>query len=379
MSNKDFSEHERPWPSRHAGLAALTFAGVMLAGAGQMITAAQHPEALDFPRTLLDFREGRTTGTLEKQLDQKLPVRPDLIAIANTVRYNLTGGTGEQVRLGQDGWLFLTDELRFNADGSTYLNARAALLGAAGHSLGLKGVTLVVALVPDKARVYASKLANGRYPESNRSRYQDALLAMRSHKVAVVDLLAPLALGAAQSDVYYRSDTHWNQRGAQIAANTVAQTVHSLGVTLETTTFSSADTSGPVERTGDLIRLMGLDSMPAALRPAGDVETPVATHQNSIDSPAGLFGDAVVPVALTGTSYSWRGNFHGFLQQALAAKVLNTAKDGGGFLQAASAYLTNESFRASQPKILIWEVPERFLYTKLDGEDQWLSQVGLRP
>ena len=379
MSNNDFSAHERPRSSRHAGLAALTFAGVMLAGAGQMLMAAQHPEALDFPRTLLDFREGRTTGALEKQLDQKLPVRPDLIAIANTVRYTLTGGTGEQVRPGQDGWLFLTDELRFNADGATYLNARAALLGAAGHSLGLKGVTLVVALVPDKARVYASKLASGRYPESNRSRYQDALMAVRNHNVAVVDLLAPLALGAAQGDVYYRSDTHWNQRGAQIAANAVAQTVHSLGVTFETTTFSSANTSGPVERTGDLIRLMGLDSMPAALRPAGDVETPVATHQSSIDSPAGLFGDAVVPVALTGTSYSWRGNFHGFLQQALAAKVLNTAKDGGGFLQAASAYLTDESFRASQPKILIWEVPERFLYTKLDDEDKWLSQVGLRP
>ena len=379
MSNNDFSVHERPRPSRHAGLAALTFAGVMLAGAGQMITAAQHPEVLDFPRTLLDFREGRTTGALEKQLDQKLPVRPDLIAIANTVRYTLTGGTGEQVRPGQDGWLFLTDELRFNADGAAHLNARAALLGAAGHSLGLKGVTLVVALVPDKARVYASKLANGRYPESNRSRYQDALMAVRNHNVAVVDLLAPLARGAAQGDVYYRSDTHWNQRGAQIAANAVAQTVHSLGVTFETTTFSSANTSGPVERTGDLIRLMGLDSMPAALRPAGDVETPAATHQNSIDSPAGLFGDAVVPVALTGTSYSWRGNFHGFLQQALAAKVLNTAKDGGGFLQAASAYLTDESFRASQPKILIWEVPERFLYTKLDVEDKWLSRVGLRP
>lgn len=379
MSNNDFSAQEQPWPSRHAGLAALTFVGVMLAGAGQMITVVQHPDALDFPRALLDFREGRTTGTLEKQLDQKLPVRPDLIAVANTVRYNLTGGTGEQVRLGQDGWLFLTDELRFNADGATYLNARAALLGAAGHRLGLKGVTLVVALVPDKARVYASKLANGRYPESNRSRYKDALQAMRSHNVVVVDLLTPLALGAAQSDVYYRSDTHWNQRGAQIAANAVALTVHSLGVAFETSTFSSANTSGPVERAGDLIRLMGLDRVPAALRPAGDAETPVATHQNSIDSPAGLFGDAVVPVALTGTSYSWRGNFHGFLQQALAAKVLNTAKDGGGFLQAASAYLTDESFRASQPKILIWEVPERFLYTKLDGEDQWLSKVGLRP
>jgi alginate O-acetyltransferase complex protein AlgJ len=379
MPNNDFSAHENPRPPRHAGLAALTLVGVMCAGAWQVITAAQHPEALQLPRTLLDFREGRTTGALEKQLDQKLPARTALIAMANTVRYTLTGGAGEQVRTGRDEWIFLTDELRFNADGPAHLNARAALLGAAGQSLDSQGVKLVVALVPDKARVYASKLANGRYPESHHSRYQDALAAFKAHNVTAVDLLAPLTLGAAQGDVYYRSDTHWNQRGAQIAANAVMQTVRQLGVALDTTTFRTTNTSEPVERTGDLIRLMGLDRTPAVLRPADDIETPVTTKQNSIDSPAGLFGDAVVPVALTGTSYSLRGNFHGFLQQALSAKVLNTAKDGGGFLHAASAYLTDDSFRTSKPKILIWELPERFLYTKLDDEAKWLSHVGLRP
>lgn len=379
MSNNDFSAHENSRPPRHAGLAALTLVGVMCAGAWQVITAAQHPEALQLPRTLLDFREGRTTGALEKQLDQKLPARTALIAMANTVRYTLTGGAGEQVRTGRDGWIFLTDELRFDADGPTHLNARAALLGAAGQSLDLQGVKLVVALVPDKARVYASKLANGRYPESHHSRYQDALAAFKVHNVAVVDLLAPLTLGAAQGDVYYRSDTHWNQRGAQIAANAVMQIVRPLGVALDSTTFRTTNTSEPVKRTGDLIRLMGLDLTPVALRPADDIETPVTTLQHSMDSPTGLFGDAIVPVALTGTSYSLRGNFHGFLQQALSAKVLNTAKDGGGFLQAASAYLRDDSFRASKPKILIWELPERFLYTKLDDEATWLSHVGLRP
>jgi alginate O-acetyltransferase complex protein AlgJ len=86
-----------------------------------------------------------------------------------------------------------------------------------------------------------------------------------------------------------------------------------------------------------------------------------------------------VPVVLTGTSYSLRANFHGFLQQELAAKVLNTAKDGGGFLQAATEYLKDESFRSSKPKVLIWELPERFLGMKLDDEAKWLQTVGLHP
>ena len=379
MSPTDFSANDRLLPSRHAALAALTLTGVMLGGAWQIISAVQHPGGLDFPRTLLDFREGRTTGALEKQLDQKLPARTTLIALANTVRYTLTGGAGEQVRAGRDDWFFLTDELQFFPNGAVNLTARADLLSAAGHALEQQGVKMLVVLVPDKARVYAPKLASGRYPEYNRTRYQEALAALKARNVAVVDLLTPLAIGASQSEVYYRTDTHWNQAGAQIAAQALDQAVRLIGVDLEKTTFSTTSSSDKVERPGDLIRLMGLENVPAALRPRPDMEAAVATQQSSVDSPTGLFGDVGVPVALTGTSYSLRGNFHGFLQQTLSAKVLNTAKDGGGFLTSATAYLVDESFQSAKPKILIWEVPERFLYTPLNGEDKWLNKVGLQP
>lgn len=379
MLNKYFSENNSSAPSRHAALAALTLLIVMAIGVWQMVAAALNPAGLDFPRTWTDFREGRTTGTLEKQLDHKLPARKTLIAGANSVRYTLTGGGGEQVRTGKDEWLFLTDELRFDAGGSVHLRARAELLGAAARRLEQQGVKLVVALVPDKARVYANQLANGRYPDYNRARYQDALAALRTHEVSVVDLLKPLTLGAMQGAVYYRSDTHWNQTGAQVAATAVALAVKQLGVDLEQTVFSTLPGSAPAERPGDLIRLMGLEDTQNALRPRPDLETPVVTRQISVDSAGGLFGDTVVPVALTGTSYSLRGNFHGFLQQALAAKVLNAAKDGGGFLQATTEYLSDESFRSAKPKVLIWEIPERFMLAPLKGEAQWLEKVGLAP
>jgi alginate O-acetyltransferase complex protein AlgJ len=86
-----------------------------------------------------------------------------------------------------------------------------------------------------------------------------------------------------------------------------------------------------------------------------------------------------VPVVLTGTSYSLRANFAGFLQQALTAKVLNAAKDGGGFLLATTQYLKDDAFRSAKPKLLLWELPERFLYSPLVEEPQWLKNVGLDP
>ena len=383
MLNKNFSASvlpvPAPRPSRHATLAAITLSSVMLAGLWQIIAAASSPDELVFPRTWLDFRQGRTTGTLEKQLDKNLPARTTLIATANSLRYLLTRGGGDQVRVGRDGWLFLTDELKFETDALTHLNARSQLFGDAARGLDRQGVKLVIVLVPDKARLYSGKLTDGQYPAYNLSRYQDSLAALGKQDVHIVDLLTPLAAAASQSQAYYSSDTHWNQTGAQISANAVALAVNKLGIELEKTTFVTTAAGAKIERPGDLIRLMGLKDTPSFLRPPSDMELPVVTRQTSVDAAAGLFGDTVVPVALTGTSYSLRGNFHGFLQQALSAKVLNTAKDGGGLLQAVGAYLKDDAFKSAKPKILVWEVPERFLYAKLDDEFKWLESVRLLP
>lgn len=383
MSNKDTpSMATPPTASRigpHAACIALAFTGVMLAGAWQFMQAVPDIAWREIPHTWNDFREGRTTGATEKQLDQKLPARAGLIAAANTVRYVLTHGGGEQVRVGRDGWLFLTDELRFHDAAGSHLAARADLLAAASKALERDGVRLVIALVPDKARIYPTRLMEGRLPAYNSSRYQDALGALQARGVLAVDLLQPLASATANDEVYYRSDTHWNQAGAQRAAAAIASAVRRLNADLAATTFVTEKSGAEVERPGDLIRLMGLERVPDLLRPRPDREAPVVTRQTSADSGGGLFGDASVPVVLTGTSYSLRGNFHGYLQEALGAKVLNTAKDGSGFLQAATQYLRDEAYASSKPKVLIWEVPERFLGEKLGAETDWLKTVKLQP
>lgn len=363
-------------PDRLPILAALTLGALMLLGAWQMVGALHHPDGLAFARGWTNFREGRSTTELEKQLDHKLPARNAMIAVAIGTRYHTTGGAGEQVRSGRDGWLFLAEELRFDAGGAAHLQARADLLAGAARALRSQGVHLMVAVVPDKARIYPQRLAAGAYPDYLASRYGDALGALRTRGVDVVDLLAPLQRGAAGTQVYYSSDTHWNQNGARIAAEAIARAVQERQITLAPTTFSTSS-GATAERAGDLIRLMGLEHAPAWLRPPADLEAPATTRQTSVDAQGGLFDSVAVPVVLTGTSFSMRGNFHGYLQQALSAKVLNTAKDGGGFLQAAEAYFKDEAFATDKPALLVWEVPERMLQRPLEKEAGWLAGVGL--
>jgi alginate O-acetyltransferase complex protein AlgJ len=358
-------------------LAATLFCGVALSGVWEMFQAGSTLALDNIPHALLDFRKGRTTAAIEKQLDQKLPDRKTLIAVANSLRYLLTHAAGEQVRIGAQDWLFLNEELQFHEHSPANQKTRIELLNAVSRALAQQHVTLVVALVPDKARIEAAYLGSGKIPAYNRLRYQAALDDLRAQGVAVVDLLSPLGLAAKQAAVYYRSDTHWNQAGAQLAARTIAAQIRGLNLDLEPTAFRSEPSSVESERVGDLLFLMGLDRVPNALRPQPDREHITVTRQTSTETSGGLFGDASVPVVLTGTSYSLRGNFHGFLQEALGVKILNAAKDGAGFLQATTQYLQDESFRTSKPKVLLWEVPERFLGTPLGEEPQWLGSVGL--
>jgi alginate O-acetyltransferase complex protein AlgJ len=361
-------------------------------GAAQFIMAAQKAGQLDVPKTSKDFWEGRTTLTLEKQLDHKLPARDTLIAWANAVRYKLFSGGGDQVRVGRDGWLFLTDEIKYEGqksfskpvDAQALMDTRLDLIRDASKALSAQGVSLVVALVPDKARVYAPYLEKGVYPAHNQARYAAGLEGLKERGVAVVDLYGPLgqaaqAKAATAEPVYYKTDTHWNQAGAELSAKEISRTVAVAKLELAPSAFATK-ASGPVAgRSGDLIRLMGLEHMPAALRPAVDQEAPQVTEAVGAAPSGGLFGDAAVPVVLTGTSYSMRGNFHGHLQQALSAKVLNMAKDGGGFLQAMTDYLKDDAFKQSKPKLIVWELPERMLRLPLDGEKDWLARVGLKP
>jgi alginate O-acetyltransferase complex protein AlgJ len=380
--------HIPPSTSKHTLLCAAVFSALMVFGGYQVIVAAMKPERLDFPKTLKAFREGELTQGLEKQLDHNLPVRPTSIAFANSIRYQLFGGAGEQVRAGKNGWLFIAEELKYegpkarnSSDTNTAqaMKARIALVSDLSKQLAKHGVKLVVTLVPDKARLYADNLKTADYPDYNVARYQTALDGLKASGVVTVNLLEVLAPAAKEREIYYRTDTHWNQVGAAIAAKEVASVVKGLNLDLPKTTFVTKAGAQAQQRAGDLIRLMGLEFVPNAFRPKPDDEI-LETTSEVLDAKAptkttGLFDNVNVPVVLAGTSYSLRANFHGRLQEFMSVKVLNTAKDGGGFLQAITAYLKDESFRTSKPQVLLWEIPERMLQSPLKDEKGWLGKV----
>lgn len=353
---------------------------VMLFGLWQMLGAIRTMDMSDVPKGWDNFWTGRITQTLEKRLDHALPARAELIMVANAISYGLTGGAGADVRAGRGNWLFLTDELRVGPTAASELEKNLQRIVEMHHRLQARGVAMTVLLVPDKARVHAEALRAARVGIVER-RYALALESLRGKGVPVIDLFDDMQTARRREperDLYYRTDTHWNEAGAELAAMSVTRWSSQHFPLAGGERYQVRHNDRDEERVGDLLALMGLEHAPAWLRPAGDweaasvIEPLIGAGADDLDA---LFADAAVPVVLLGTSYSQRANFPGFLQLHLASKVLNAAKDGGGITGSAQDYFADESFRLSPPQLIVWEVPERFLTQPSDIPADWAQHV----
>ncbi|MFZ6709864.1 alginate O-acetyltransferase AlgX-related protein [Undibacterium sp. TC9W] len=318
--------------------------------------------------------DGEATRQFSTQLNEHFLLSKPFAKIERGVTWTIAGDTGASVRRGCDGWLFLSDELTPYAHAAENAAARARIITQTAADLQMRGIKLVVAVVPDKTRIEEDHLCGLHRPAAFANRLNDWVSTLASNKVEVLNF-AP-ALAAMKEERYYRSDSHWNERGANVAATTLADRLQSLKLVDKPAAAPDpkAIQSNTTERSGDLMRVSNLEGLPAWMRPATEVTqvskvAPVAVASDD------LFGDAGLPtVALVGTSFSRAANFVPFLSQHLGAPVANLAKDGGDFDGAAYAYLNSKEFKTQPPKVVVWEVPERMLQKTLTAsEKKWLE------
>lgn len=279
---------------------------------------------------------------------------------------------GPRVRAGCDGWLFLADELESHAAGGKDAALRAAIVQRLRAHLARQQIALLVVVVPDKTRIEASRLCGLERAPHTDARVSAWVERLRAHGVDAIDLTS--VLDRMPGERYYRTDTHWNERGSEAAAAAVAATLRARSLAPARPAAPAPLEPRSAERPGDLVRLAGLDTLPAALRPAAEpVETrdvpPVAAASDD------LFGASALPrVVLVGTSFSRTSSFGAFLARHLGEQVANAAKEGGDFDGSAAAYVASPAFRESPPKVVVWEIPERALEPPATAaERRWLA------
>jgi alginate O-acetyltransferase complex protein AlgJ len=320
---------------------------------------------------------GKTTAAVSDLLQHANPLEDPLVTVDRVTAYLATGDLGARVRRGCENWLFLTDELTLHRDRAANATDHLKMVEEVAAYLRSRNIGLVVAPVPDKSRVEAAALCGIDRPEAISGRLAAFETELKTAGIGFVDLLAPMT--AAGGELYYRTDTHWNERGAKTAADAVAVALRAANLTPTQKAEFRVTTDPEHERIGDLIRLAGLDHVPYPLRPRGDEEAPTTIEQSAAAN-VGLLDETPAPeLAVVGTSFSRRANFVPFLSLALGAPVDNRAEDGGGVANAAIAYFAKPEFQKIPPRAIVWEIPERMIEEPVVAADaEWAATLGAR-
>jgi alginate O-acetyltransferase complex protein AlgJ len=301
---------------------------------------------------------------------------PEMAArIERGLSWQFARDLGPRVREGRRNWLFLNDELTPYAHADKSAAARAQQVIDLQQQLASKGITLLVVVVPDKSRIAAAHLGKLHRPAAFSGRVAEWTQKLAQAGVEVLDLSPALTELQRQGEpAFFRTDSHWTEAGAQVAAAQVAQRIRVLGIVKPSDSSLRLYSKVISIRPGDLVRLAGLEGMPLRLQPRTELalqsrfDTAPVKSKGSSDN-ADLFGDDELPqIALIGTSFSRNSNFASFLAQALHTQIGNFALDGGDFSGAAQAYLHSAAFKSTPPKVLLWEIPERVLSTDAKNE-----------
>jgi alginate O-acetyltransferase complex protein AlgJ len=337
------------------------------------LTTQQARNRLQPTLNFASFLAGRTAGAINSIMAHDLPVDYALRAAGGIVRWELFRSGGPQVSVGCDDWLYLTEELRPWSGAEAAMQTRAEIVRRIAAKLRGQNIGLVVAVVPDKARVQAASSCGLRYAAQARQRYGAFAAMLKPANLPTVDLYAALAEAARHGPVYYRTDTHWNQPGAALSARAIATVADGAATLSHDATFHTDAATAETDRPGDLLRLMSLERLPAwlPLRPRPDRER--VEHTTETGAPAdtgGLLDEGpAVEAVLLGSSYSRNANFQGRLQEALRTRIVAFARPGGGFAEAAREFFTSIAYRETPPKLVIWEIPERVLGQPI-GDDE---------
>ena len=345
-------------PSMAALLNTFLFAALVV-----VVSMAALARAWDFkPTGNDDVLHGKLSHAFESHYDAVFPGRQFGVSLWAAIDYALFGEGRPGVVLGKQNWLYTDEEFKVDNDARRQLGENLALIDWVHKELARRDIALVVAVVPAKARVYSEYLDRRKPPKLHQELYADAQATLRSDGIASADLLTPLAAGKTREPTYLRTDTHWTPFGAGIAAEAIGDAARALDI--GTGTEFRTVSEGERAHRGDLFSFLPLDPYFGFLLPPADEVEQLKTEAVADSGGAGLLGDSTnAPVALVGTSYSAEAqwNFAGALKQALRADVMNYAKDGEGPFAPMLGYLQGADLRASPPRLVVWEIPERYL------------------
>ncbi len=322
--------------------------------------------------------KGKWAVAFENTLDEDIAVAEPSRAAWGIFEFGLFGNGRPGVLVGTDGWLYSDEEFKHFPGEAAEVAWKVSLIEAVRDDFKKRDIDLVVALIPSKSRICPEHLGRYHFPDYADARYSTVRSMLSDRGIAAPDLVGPLVAEKPSQAVFLRTDTHWTSRGAEVVAESLAASVDFEG---KGDSAFKVEAGEPLSHKGDLVKFLPLGPLQASWGPAND---DVVLRQVVADGGGGglgLFDEVTIPVALVGTSYSEQTNwgFRESLKLHMGADVLDAAVEGRGPVVVMLDYLENKALEQTPPKLVVWEIPERFMPVVYDtkGHEATLERLGL--
>lgn len=319
---------------------------------------------------------GSWASSYEDIFNENLSVYELSKSLWSYTNYQIYGIGKSGVLVGDGGWLFTDEEFIKHPNHNKNIQDNMDYVESVASQLSKSDVALIVAVIPAKARIYKEHLGRYVYPTYNKGIYHDFRKFLKDSDILVTDIEWIMKKKRNEYNVFLKTDTHWTPAGAKMAARGVYGVYEknlkdTMDIEYEDIISKKSDI---IDHNGDLLEFI----------PAGEFlnktnlkqdrlkiyETKTQQDDNEEMSADSLFGDKEISIALVGTSYSanplW--NFDGFLKERFKSDVLNAADDGMGPFKTMEKYLLDDAFTSNRPKLVIWEIPERYLAVEYNIE-----------
>ncbi len=193
--------------------------------------------------------------------------RSSLIALHSSLMLDILGvSPSKDVVIGKDGWLFLGAAKNIDAY-RCFAPYTPELLAGARHDLELRhaflkarGIAHASIWVPIKANVYPEFLPSGLTKLDQPCRLKQWMREMKAHDLPVLDLSEALlaAKKAGSPRMYFKTDTHWNPRGAWTGYQALAPWLQKIAPEMRIIANNRVDFMDHSVAGGDLARLLDM-------------------------------------------------------------------------------------------------------------------------
>lgn len=335
-----------------AVVAALSLTALLFPG----INGIQNVKDLSIttPQEMVD---GSLTSSFTSQFDEKINLNQLALTFWTSIKYHLFHEGNPGVLIGEENWLFTTEEFDEELTPDLNLEDFLDILTSYNETLKSEGIDLTILLIPSKSRIMKDQLGRYTTPGDINNRYEMALDLLKSSNISVIDIHKVFAQYEEPQNLYYRYDTHWTEEGTTLAAQFTAASLQGalseLGIDKRVYYYDQVS-----ERTfhGDLLAFV------PPLKDKSEIYFSKVLEERNPPL-LGLFDSPVIPFVLVGTSYSFdeKWNFESSLKMALQSDILNLAKEGKGPLEPMKELMESGYYKEVGASMILWEIPERYI------------------